>query len=451
MARPPSLITRIRDLITPKNKPVPNGDIQSTTTARQRRRSPLRLATSEPMVRLILGDQELTRDLLEVMEWSPEAMGAVDFLSGDPFQQMEGQTSSWDISETRDGSEDGPKVHPDVMAIAQEVRQRVAGREYVIGGDRLQSVHANQLWLGDGYAEIEISKDGAGNYAVSRLVDRPSLQVFNQVENNQITGYQLRTGTGPNDEVIEIPWWKMIHLSHRGRQGRYGKPLFQAQIDSAWRPLKSTAEDLLDVIRNNGTAPLVHSFGADATPEERERYQLSIEQQRETQITTDLFMANGGKVARVASGDTAISGILEAVIHYRTLMVPPGVPAWLFSGLKAGDSSKELANQPAYAYSRRQGSYRSQLGAQIKWVIALEIVMKKGYDFFIQEGQFEIEWPKWLISGLDLAATTQVTSNAATEQKLNGMMAQLERTQGRLMSLDNVGRLIEEVEKQAHG
>ena len=452
MARTPSLISRIRDLIAPKQKIDPLGQVQHTSTARTRRIRSLHLPVSEPMVRLILGDKDLTRDLLEIMEWSPEAIGAVGVLSGDTFQQIDGQTSSWSIAATRDGLENGANTHPDVIAIAQEIRGRFSGKQYVIGGDRLQTVHANQLWLGDGYAEIELSKDGKSEYFVSQLLDRPSLQIFHSCENGKISNYQLRTGHGPDDEAFEIPWWKMLHLSHGGCQGRYGKPLLQSQIDAAWRPLKATAEDMLDVIRANGTAPWIHEYGQETTEQAKEVYQLQLEQERETRILTDLFIDHGGSVTRASGGDGAISAILEAAIHYRTLMIPPGIPAWMFSGLKSGDAAKELANQPALAYARRQGSYRSQIGAQIKWVIALEIVLRKSYDFYAKEGQFEIEWPKWFISGLEADLMSQAPAQAPpqgqqVEERINRMMAQLDKRQGHLMSLSNVGRVIEEVEK----
>lgn len=406
-------------------------------------------------MRNILGDEDLTRELCEVMEWSPEAIGSVDFLSRDPFQQLGGETASWFIAPTKDGSEDGAAVHPDVLAIGTALRDRLSRREPVLGGDRLQSTYRNALWLGDGYSELEICRDGLGGYGISRLVDHPSLMVFHCIEDGEISAYELKGQSdywhigADQEEPVLVPWWKMLHLSHRGRQGRYGVPLFQAQIDSAWRPLKATAEDMLDIIRASGTAPWVHTYGKDATPEQKDVYKRTVLEERETRFIADLFIGHGGSVTRASSSENALSGVLAAKESYRAAMVPPGVPSWLFPGLDAGASTRDIAQQPMLNHARVIADARSKIGAQIKWAITLEIVLKKDYDFYMQEGQFEISWPKWFVTGMEseiMSGGSTRPQDSAASQRINRMMGDLEKRQTSLLKLSNVGRVIEEVE-----
>lgn len=450
MARPPSLISKVKDFFAKDTKPVPGGAVYSPSVARRKRR--LALPFDEPIVRLILGDEGLTRDLCEIAAWSPEAIGAVNFLSNDPFQQAGGQTGSWSVSKTKDGKEGGPRTHPDVLAIGQEVANRFDGKESVIGGDRLQSPIRNALFFGDGYSELEISRDGLGSYLISKLVDHPSLQVFGCLGNREY--YELISEKQFNSaqDAIEVPWWKMLHFSYQGRVGRYGTPLFQAQVDRAWRPLKSVAEDALDVIRASGTAPWVHSFGPDMDENAQEAYRLKIEEERDVRILTDLFVGNGGSVQRAGGSESAIAGIMGALEQYRTQMIPPGFPAYLFPGIKGGDASKDLSAQPALAYARKVEGLRSLIGQQVRWAIALEIVLKKGYDFYTKEGQFEIEWPFWMISGLE-SPQMQGRQEAQqqqeqTQRRLDQMMGSLEARYQNLIDLDNVGKVIDEVVKR---
>lgn len=424
------------------------GFLESATPTPERRlvsrpKRRLELPFDEPIVRLILDDRILTRELCEIATWSPEAIGVVDFLSSDPFQQAGGQVGSWAVSATRDGKKDGPRTHPNVLAIGREMAARFDGKELVIGGDRFQSPYRNSLFFGDGYAEMEFTRDGTGEYCLSRLTDHPSLQIFGVLGNRGAYLLVDEPSVLMRENAIEIPWWKMLHISNQGRVGRYGVPLFQAQVDSAWRPLKQVSDDALDVIRSCGTAPWIHTFGAEAGEDEREVYRLRIEEERDSRILTDLFMGNGGAVERAAGGEKAIASMLEALQEYRTRMIPPGVPAYLFPGIKGGEAGKDLSGQPALSYARKIANARSLIGQQVRWAITLEVVLKLGYDFFVKDGQFEVEWPFWMISGLE-------SPQMQGQQRLDNMMADLEGRYQHLLDLDNVGRVIEEVSKR-HG
>lgn len=440
MARPPNLISRIRDLISTRFRPVAAGENPSVPIVRRRGR--VDLPFDEPIVRLILGDRNLTRDLCEVAYWSPEAIGVVDFLSGDPFQQIGGETGSWAIAATRDGKDDGAATHPNVLAVGRDLASRMVGREYLLGGDRLQSLVSNGLFFGDGVAELEFGLDGTGALTITGLTDRPSLQTFFEREDDEDVCYY-----SDGREIVPVPAWKLLRFSHAKRQGRYGKPLFLPHIDTSWRPCKATAADLADAIRAAGTAPLIHSLGKDASPEERARYQESVELKRDTQIVTDLFLVGGGSVSRVAS-DGSIGQLLDAFMNYRKAMIPAGMPTYLFPWFTGGDSGKDLAGQPALAYARKIANIRSQVGELVKWAIALEIVLRHGYDFYRQEGQFEITWGKWFVTGLesDLMAQEKPARNPQSD-RMESMMRSLESRLQHSIDLANTARVIQEIER----
>jgi len=440
--RLPPLLARIKDLIDKRPKTVSGGQVAQASASRSRRKR-LALPFTEPIVRLALDDAEVTRDLCEIATWSTRAVGAVGFLSNDPFQQAGGQVGSWSIAKTRDGTPDGPRTHPDILAIGREMATRLDGKELVLGGDRLQSPWRNALFHGDGYAEVEISADGLGSYTITKLVDRPTYQMFGCLGTRE--PYLLVTDAQSQKDALEIPWWKVVHLSHQGRVGHYGTSLFLAQVDRAWRPLKLALEHELDIIHAAGTAPWIHSFGPDTTEEEQENYRLRIEEERDVRILTDLFISNGGSVQRAASGDGAIAGILNAIEKYEVQMIPAGFPSYLFPGVQGGDAGKDLSAQPALAYARKIANARSLIGQQVRWVVALEIVLRKGYEFFQKEGQFEIEWPFWMVSGLE---STQMQGGIAAQQtqaRLDQMMSSLESRYQTMIDLDNTGKIIAEI------
>lgn len=272
-------------------------------------------------------------------------------------------------------------------------------------------------------------------------MDIPSLQVFPVTDAlGKLDNYVIRTGrySEASEPKIEIPWWKVLQVSHQQR-GILGTPLLQPQVDQAWRPLQSVAEDLLDVLRANGTAPWVHTFGVNTTEEDAEAYRLRIEEERGSRILTDLYMANGGKVERAPGGDRSIAAILEAFRGYQSLMIPPGVPSYLFAGLQSQDSAKEIAGQPALAYARKIAALRSLVGAQIRWAVSLEIVLRRGYDFYREHGQFEVAWGKWLVTGME--SENMAAESARAESRINRLDNQL---QG-LADYHNAASIIDEV------
>ena len=76
----------------------------------------------------------------------------------------------------------------------------------------------------------------------------------------------------------------------------------------------------------------------------------------------------------------------------------PGVPVFLIPGLGLEQgASKELGSAPALAYGKLINTIRSYLAKQIIWAIGLEVVLNRGYDYWLtQRPKVELEWPKFI-------------------------------------------------------
>jgi hypothetical protein len=96
------------------------------------------------------------------------------------------------------------------------------------------------------------------------------------------------------------------------------------------------------------------------------------------------------------------------------------------------------------------------MGQQIKWAIALEIVLKKGYEFYRQDGRFDIIWGDWFVTGMEqglMSGNAQGDAVAANEKqrmkRLDAMFTSIENRLQRSIDLDNANKLIMEVQQRA--
>ena len=456
MARPPQIGNLIAPLKTNRRQLVNGGEI-ATGTSRQRRQRRNSLPIKEHIIRTVMGDAELTVELAEAAIWSQELSASIHYLTADPFQQMAGQSGSWEMSVTQNGKEDGVKTHPDIVSIGNEVKDRMFNRRYILGGDRLQQSLESTLTFGDSFLEMEIAKDGLGGLCVSRTLERPSLSMFVMTDDTgEVDYYSLRSPNDPTTEFANIPAWKCLHFSRRQGRNYYGDPIAIAQIDEAWRPLKQVAADLSDAVRAAGVQPYVHQFPEDVKEDDIEKYKADLEMRRETGILTDLFTMPGMQITQLTGGGSKVSALVDAFMTYRSMMIIPGVQAWRFPAISGKqDSNKDIANQPALDYARRIADLRSLMGQQIKWAVSLEIVLKKGYEFYRENGRFEIVWGDWFVTGMEQGlmsggsqgSSTSRTAESQRMQRLDAMLTSMENRMQRSIDLDNVNRTLIEVQK----
>lgn len=369
------------------------------------RRKAVELGLPERPVRPIMGDYQVSEELLEMIVWGYEPRHGLDFIVRDAFQQIDGQVASWQVADTL---ADGTPVHPDVLAIARDIENRRYGKDLVLGGNRLQTMAFNALWAGDGFLSMGFEKEGISrnDWAIARTLDLPPLTIFVEPDEHGVTqAYRQQVSVTPRPDDTLISPVAMLHLQW-GRMGGYGCPITLQSLEP-WRKIKEAAADVEDAARNSAIAPWLHEMPENKDENYRKVYRQDIEARRQRGIITDLYLLNGADV-RQAAISSDMDGVLENWRQLRYQLVVPGLPAWLFPGLGVEQSgAREIANQPALAYARMISGLRALIGEQIKWAITVEIVLKRGLDWFEENGSFEIEWPAWYVTGQETGLMQQ--------------------------------------------
>ncbi len=341
---------------------------------------------------------------------------SISILSRDCFQQIDGRSASWRIAETL---EDGRKVHPDVIAIGRDIAARRNGKTLVLGGDRLQRAARDMMSYGDGFLEFAIEREGIGpnDWGISRSLYLPSLSMFVDEDEHEEPGmYRQQERITPSDTDRLIHPVKMLQFSYE-KDRLYGNPI-SFQSSEPWRKIKAASPDLEDAAREVAIAPWLHVMPPDKDERYREQYQQRHESLLNDGIVTNLYLLSGADVRKAMSGVNVLKPLVDYYLSLRYQMLPPGLPHYLFPGLGLeSNSGKEIANQPALAYARMIANLRSHLSEQIKWSVSVEIVLKKGWDFYISDGQyFDIAWGDWFVTGFE--QMQQSSQPTPTEQAL---------------------------------
>lgn len=365
-------------------------------------RRSISLSASINPVRPIMGDLQNSRDLVEIADWSYESSNSVGFMARDAFQQIDGRVNSWTVADTL---ADGTKVHPDVLAIGREIEQRRDGKDLVLGGDTLQQAAIEALSYGDSFVQLGIYREGVGknDWAVCRSRYMPTFSTFIDVDDDgSIQSYRIQDKMFPSVDDVVIHPLKMLQFKiGKSGAGYYGKPPTFQQIPQ-WRKVKDCAADIEQASRDTGVAPWLHVMPEGADESYKEAYRQEYQEMLNEGIVTNLFLMPSADVKKAAANSGALSNLLDYWLQLRYQMVLPGVPLWFFPGLGLKESSgKDIANQPALAYARQIASLRSMIGEQVRWAISVEIVLKKGFDWFEQNGRFDVVWGEWLVTGME--------------------------------------------------
>lgn len=349
-----------------------------------------RLDIPDTPLRPVMGSLEYSRDLLEIMEWSPEARTALSFLSRDPFMEREGRVGSWQVGTSVDG--DTP-VNDKILGISKELRTRRYGKHLVLGGLRLKNAAREALGLGDSFLQICIEKEGISRnrYCISRSLYMPPLSMF--VDEDEVGGERGYHQSFADADDVEFNPLKILHFSYEKRR-LYGESSLFQSIPS-WRKIKRTSPATEKVITQAGVAPWIHTMSQTATERDRENYRRRHQSERAEGFLSDIYLPHGASV-RKAEGN--VSGITETVNYEQNLlrrMIPLGLPPYFFPGLSdSSGKERELSGQPAMLYARTIADIRAFLGDQIRWALDIEIVLTYGFDFLTQN-PYDIVWPKW--------------------------------------------------------
>jgi hypothetical protein len=349
-------------------------------------------------VRPVKNSIQTSTRLLEMSEWSYELRHAVSIISRDVFQSLDGRITSWSVSPTYKDK----KINKDVIVIADQLANRTNGKELILGGNFLQRAVRDFLFFGDAFVSLGFDKDGISkNWHIAESLYLPPLSTFIDVDDqNKIQSYSQRESVYARETDILIHPLKMLHFCYEKYQ-IYGTPISYQSLES-WRQLQEISRDLERASRDTGYSILTHKFGDQTQPMDMQDYQIRYQNMLDTGIVTNLYLLPGMEVERIAAQATALEPLMRIWLQKRYECIPPGLPIYLFPGLGLESSSgKDIATQPAFNYARLIAAIRGLLGEQIKWAISLEIVLTRGYDFYLANQNFDVVWGDWFVTGLE--------------------------------------------------
>ena len=372
-----------QDQILPAGRP-------RTQTLRQ-------LDIPESPLRPILFSHEASRNLLEMCTWSLEFATCLRILSQNVFQDEDGSVHSWKLKHDKENPENNPDDY--IQGLVADLQHRQHGRDEVLGGEILEAAVRHMCGLGDAFMELSIERDGSG-YAIARSIYLPSLSIFvDEDEHGGIQHYrqQIRVNPG-NDDIVwsGVDQARILHFKSPNT-GRYGLVPGLSQID-VWTDIKEAMADLADAARGASILPNIHTMPPDKGENYKNAYREDYESRQREGIIMDLFLSHGGKIEKLAAATPTLKPLLDNFLQLRYRMMYPGVPVFLIPGLGLEQgASKELGSAPALAYGKLINTIRSYLAKQIIWAIGLEVVLNRGYDYWLtQRPKVELEWPKFI-------------------------------------------------------
>ena len=380
----------------------------------------------EIVLRPVMADRAISMEIEELVQWSPEMNACLTILAQNVFQSELGEIGSWKIkTKNRDGTPLEKPVHPDVISIAENLRTRRNGKDFVLGAQRLEQA----VWAvarGDEFCELALEKEGIGrnDWGISKSLFLPRWSCFVEAnEQNEVMSYrqQSRLDICDSDRIWSgADLARMLHFKYKP-QGRYGFPGVFAQVEP-WRKLKELSMDIESASRS-AIAPWILEMPPEKDETYRQAFRAEMEGQLENGMITHLYLPHDADMRKAASATPTMKPLLDVMVQLRYQTLLPSFPVFLISGLalEAG-VGKELSGQNAMSYGRLIAHVRSMLGEQIEWALALEIVMNRGYQWWLDHNDFELEWPEWknqdYIPGVDMNPKKAEENEAEAKEKL---------------------------------
>ena len=368
----------------------------------------------EMPVRPILGDIEISRELVEMRTWSYETRHWLRIMAQNCFQEKHGKVGSWRIV-----PEERQTLNPDVLAISQGLRHRYFGKTPVIGGQRLERATKDALSYGCAFLQLAFDTEGISrnDYCISRSMYMPSLSMFiDDGEQGQVQGYWQQAGELRRESDTWIHPIKILHFKFEG-MGAYGFPATFQHLET-WRKIKDAGANLEEAALNTSIVPWVHIMPPDQDERYKQNYQRDYEGKLDQGIVPNIYLMHGAKVEKASNANPTLKPSLDYFLSLRYQMLHPEFPIWSMPGLALEQgASKELANQPAMAYARAIAYLRAMLGEQILFAHWIEIALRRGIDFLRENQHFDVAWPEWVVS--EMAEIMGSVSDSETESDDN--------------------------------
>ena len=365
--------------------------------------------------------QGITREIVEAFEYCYEVHHTCTLAANSAFSSTDGDDQGFTVAPDYNfGTTDKPNlqpIHPTTYQICLDVirRESWAG-EYVIGGDKLQKGLMQLLGLGDTFLELEIDREGIGrnDWCVSRTMYLPTYEVFRK-ESDQgvLMGYEQRRYLD-DKEAIKFDPYRVVHLRH-DQHHLYGRSAWKQSIATGkWAAVKDAWKNLGIAARDLAINPTV--FEADEAlvgQTAQENFKTAHSRDAVNGPMAFLYLPPGIVAKKLGSQNPNLQTLLDVLLAYRSQMMLPGLPVYLFAN-SADNTARELSAQPALQHCRLRNGWCAMLSKGIYQVLNTEIRLRMGDEFFREHGQYRIIWPTW-------SATEMLNGVGADETDAAGM------------------------------
>ncbi len=359
------------------------------------------------------------QQLIEMRTWCPEIKGVLGYLRRDVFSSADGDDIGWTVADTLD--DNTTKINPNTKSIILDLIQRRNGTDRVIGGNKLKRAAKIAAGDGDCFLELAIEREGIsrGDYCVSKSMYLPTWETFRcETDQGELLGFEQRKRMSEPDPIQFHPL-KVVHFRY-DQESLYGQSIFQASIPD-WKRLKDAVFDLSAAMRSVGCNPNLHIMQEGSTEEDKESYKEDYGALLDDGIPTDLFLMPGADVKKLGNLNPDLKTLIDNVTIYRTRLIPPGFPVWMFPGLDSTGAS-DISGQPAKAYARLRNDLCGTIAEGIRQVIDIELVLKLGWDEFVRSGQYRIVFPRFVVDYYQGQVLEGDESNEIGIEDLNSML-----------------------------
>jgi len=358
--------------------------------------------------------------LIEMRTWCPEIKGVLGYLRRDVFSSSDGDDIGWTVADTLD--DNVTKINPNTKAIILDLIQRKNGTDRVVGGNKLKRAAKIVASDGDCFLELAIEREGIsrGDYCVAKSMYLPTWEMFRcETDQGDLLGFEQRKRINDNDPIQLHPL-KVVHFRY-DQETLYGQSIFQSSIPD-WKRLKDAVFDLSSAMRSLGCNPNLHVMQDGSTEEDKEAYKEDYRQLLDDGIPTDLFLMPGADVRKLGNQNPDLKTLIDNVQLYRTRLIPPGFPVWMFPGLDSTGAA-DIAGQPAKAYARLRNDLCGTISEGIRQIIDIELVLKLGWDEFQRTGQYRIVFPRFYVDYFQGKPIDEDEPNDRESEDLNSILS----------------------------
>jgi len=372
-------------------------------------------------------DPNKGKELIELVNWCYEARHCLAAAIDDTFASADGDDMGWQIGEFIDRNKT-ETINPETKAILNDlVNRKESIDQWVIGGDKLEKAQKQFLGYGDSFLEIGVEKDGS-TYGVSNLLYLPTWEIFRRESDQGILeGFDQRRFMSSRGADAQFDACQIVHLRH-DRQFLYGQSVF-AQSLQAWGNLKAATLALAQAATALGVNPTLHILPPEFDEQDRQIYIQSYQNRQLDGIITDLFLFNNTELKKLQSDFPNLGSLIDTCNYWKYQIIPAGFPVWFFPGLD-NTGARDIAGEPARKYGRMRQSWCSILSKAIKQVCDTELVLRKGYDWYLENGRYRIEWPIW-----DIQQTGLINEGAQPNEQQQSNIEPAEQQRRRRLGL----------------